>query len=300
MGGYEVLPPQPDINTLPAPRYYSSTSQHDCECEADRLLEPSPYVSRAHTPSQSQANLLRIHDYTPYRSRMSKEGSRSASPQRYDGSTKANSLRAESPARPDTNKTAVLESYEMRGKSRSPSPHPGSSGSDELKMVNEKNDSDEDVIEYPHGAKLAIISASLCLAVFLMALDNTIIATAIPKITDQFKSLDDVGWYASSYLLTTCALQLFFGKLYTFYSIKLVFLISIGIFEVGSAICGAAPSSVALIIGRAIAGVGSAGLFSGALVIIAYTVPMAKRPAYTGIIGAMASTSFPAIQRATS
>ena len=51
--------------------------------------------------------------------------------------------------------------------------------------------------EYPTGAKLGIIIASLCLSVFLMALDNTIIATAIPKITNHFKSLDDVGWYGS-------------------------------------------------------------------------------------------------------
>ena len=51
--------------------------------------------------------------------------------------------------------------------------------------------------EYPTGAKLGIIIASLCLSVFLMALDNTIIATAIPKITNHFQSLDDVGWYGS-------------------------------------------------------------------------------------------------------
>lgn len=52
--------------------------------------------------------------------------------------------------------------------------------------------------EYPTGAKLGIIIASLCLSVFLMALDNTIIATAIPKITDQFKALNDVGWFVTS------------------------------------------------------------------------------------------------------
>lgn len=66
-----------------------------------------------------------------------------------------------------------------------------------------------------------------------------------------------------------------------------MYLVSIFIFEVGSAVCGAAPSSAALIVGRAIAGVGSAGIFSGALVIIAYSVPMVKRPIYTGLIGAM-------------
>src|SRR5436305_240929 len=146
---------------------------------------------------------------------------------------------------------------------------------------------EQDLTDYPTGMKVAVIISALALAVFLMALDNTIIATAIPRITDRFKSLNDVGWYGSSYLLTTCALQLFFGKLYTFFKIKYVFLSAIFIFEVGSAVCGSAPNSKALIAGRAIAGVGAAGLFSGALVIIAYTVPLVKRPIYTGIIGAM-------------
>ena len=58
-------------------------------------------------------------------------------------------------------------------------------------------------------------------------------------------------------------------------------------FEVGSAICGAAPNSTALIIGRAIAGIGSAGLFSGALIILSHAAPLEKRPAYTGMIGGM-------------
>lgn len=145
----------------------------------------------------------------------------------------------------------------------------------------------EEEIEYPTGLKFGIITLALCLAVFLVALDNTIIATAIPKITDKFNSLPDVGWYGSSYLLTTCAFQLFFGRLFTFYSIKTVYIVSIIIFEVGSAICGAAPNSEALIVGRAIAGVGSAGIFSGSLIIIAYTVPLEKRPIYTGLVGAM-------------
>lgn len=66
-----------------------------------------------------------------------------------------------------------------------------------------------------------------------------------------------------------------------------MYLIALFIFEIGSAVCGAAPTSIALIIGRAVAGVGAAGVFSGALVIVAYTVPLVKRPIYTGIIGAM-------------
>jgi EmrB/QacA subfamily drug resistance transporter len=142
-------------------------------------------------------------------------------------------------------------------------------------------------VEYPTGVKLSLITLALCLSVFLMALDNTIIATAIPKITDQFHSLADVGWYGSAYLLTTASFQLLFGKFYTFFSIKYVYLTAIGIFELGSLICGIAPNSIALILGRAIAGLGSAGIFSGALIIVAYSVPLVKRPMYTGFIGAM-------------
>ena len=66
-----------------------------------------------------------------------------------------------------------------------------------------------------------------------------------------------------------------------------MYLAAIFVFEIGSVICGAAPNSVALIIGRAVAGVGSAGIFNGALVIIAYSVPLVKRPIYTGLVGAM-------------
>lgn len=68
---------------------------------------------------------------------------------------------------------------------------------------------------------------------------------------------------------------------------KWVFLAAFGVFEVGSVICGAAPNSVALIIGRAVAGLGAAGVFSGAMLIIAASVPLAKRPIYSGLIGGM-------------
>ncbi|EEP82982.1 conserved hypothetical protein [Uncinocarpus reesii 1704] len=139
---------------------------------------------------------------------------------------------------------------------------------------------DEAQPDYISGIPLLIIIVGLCLAVLLVALDNTIIATAIPRITDDFRALDDVGWYGSSYLLTTCSFQLIFGKIYTFFPVKWVFLTAIFVFEIGSVVCGAAPNSEALIIGRAVAGMGSAGIFSGALVIVAYTVPLEKRPIY--------------------
>jgi MFS family permease len=92
-----------------------------------------------------------------------------------------------------------------------------------------------------------------------------IINTAIPKITDDFNSVGDIGWYGAGYQLTTSAFQLLFGKIYSFYSTKITFLVTILLFELGSAISGAAPNSVAFIVGRAIAGIGGAGIASGAV-----------------------------------
>ncbi|KAL8953629.1 MAG: hypothetical protein Q9222_000515 [Ikaeria aurantiellina] len=129
--------------------------------------------------------------------------------------------------------------------------------------------------------------AGILLVFFLVALDRMIIGVAIPSITDDFNSLGDVGWYGSAYLLTSCAFMLLMGKVYTFANPKWVYLGSLVVFEIGSAICGAAPNSKAFIIGRAIAGLGNAGLFQGAVVIIVYIVPLHKRPQYMGFMGAM-------------
>lgn len=110
---------------------------------------------------------------------------------------------------------------------------------------------------------------------------------AIPRITDEFNSFGDVGWYGSAFLLTISAFQLLIGRIYTFYSPKWVFIVCIVIFEIGSAVCGAAPNSVALIVGRAIAGLGSAGIVSGAIILLVYAAPLHKRPFYQGFFGAV-------------
>lgn len=67
---------------------------------------------------------------------------------------------------------------------------------------------------------------------------QTIISTAIPKITDEFHSLEDIGWYGSAFFVTTAATQASWGRLYTFFPLKWTYLISIGFFELGSVVCG--------------------------------------------------------------
>jgi MFS family permease len=137
----------------------------------------------------------------------------------------------------------------------------------------------------PKSVKFWLTLGCNFLALFLVALDRTIVATAIPRITDEFNSLGDIGWYGSAYMLTTAASQLIFGRIYKFYDMKWTFLISIVVFEIGSAICGAAPNSAVFIAGRAIAGSASAGIFSGCMLIMIPMVPLHKRPMFQGMFG---------------
>lgn len=140
----------------------------------------------------------------------------------------------------------------------------------------------DDTDEHVTGLKLAVIVASVAMACFLMLVDTMVIGTAIPSITNQFNSLTDVGWYASAYQFGSAAPQPLTGKIYTHFHTKWTFLVFFGIFELGSVLCGAAVSSVMLIVGRAVAGLGAAGIINGALIIISSCAPLEKR---AGLIG---------------
>ncbi|KAJ5205552.1 hypothetical protein N7491_003820 [Penicillium cf. griseofulvum] len=142
----------------------------------------------------------------------------------------------------------------------------------------------ESDVQHVNKFKIALIIFALAMLMFLLGLDSTIVSTAIPRITDQFHAIGDVGWYASAYMLTFCALQLIWGKLYTFLSPKWTYLGALFIFELGSLICGVAPSSVVFITGRAIAGAGSGGGSAGSFLLVAHSVPQKYRPIMVGII----------------
>ncbi|TVY85231.1 Rubrofusarin-specific efflux pump aurT [Lachnellula suecica] len=146
---------------------------------------------------------------------------------------------------------------------------------------------DDDGKVYPPISKVLVVMLALYLSLFLVSLDRTIIATAVPAITDAFHSIDDIGWYASAYMMTGCAFQLLYGRIYSFYSPKWVFLSSVTIFEIGSLICGVAQNSPTFIVGRAVAGLGSAGIFSGSIVLTVHIIPLRKRPLYQSFMGAV-------------
>ncbi|KAH8928280.1 putative MFS toxin efflux pump [Atractiella rhizophila] len=140
--------------------------------------------------------------------------------------------------------------------------------------------------DFKVNSKFLITFIGLAAFTFLTALDQTIIAPAIPIISNEFKTISDVGWWISAYFMTSTSLQPFYGRLYSFFSLKWVFLSAIIIFEVGSLICAVSNDSKTFIVGRAIAGVGVAGGYIGCLTILAATVPVSKQATYTGLIGA--------------
>lgn len=107
----------------------------------------------------------------------------------------------------------------------------------------------------------------------------------VPLITTSTDEIT-IG-FASAYLLTTCAFILLLGRVYTFYSTKWTFLSCIGVFEIGSVICGAAPNSTAFILGRAISGLGASGIFSGGIIIMVQILPLEKRPVFQSLFGAV-------------
>ncbi|GKZ18239.1 hypothetical protein AbraIFM66951_000412 [Aspergillus brasiliensis] len=152
--------------------------------------------------------------------------------------------------------------------------------------------------QYPSGIKYYLAVATLSLAIFLVTLDSTIIATATPYISDDFHSLGDVGWYSSVYTMVICTTQLLFGKLLARYSIRWIYSIAMLFFLVGSAVCGAAPNSHSLIIGRAIAGVGCSGLLVAAFSLVPILAAPVQRPILMGLLSGsrgLASTFGPLI-----
>ncbi|KAK6504813.1 hypothetical protein TWF481_006751 [Arthrobotrys musiformis] len=139
--------------------------------------------------------------------------------------------------------------------------------------------------DYPQGMKRFVIVLALILAIFLASLDMTIVATAIPRITDEFHGLDKVSWYGSAFFMTNGGFQSSWGKAYKYFPLKTVFLSCIIVFEIGSLICAVAQNSTTLIVGRAVTGLGAAGIGTGAYTIIAFIAEPAKRAMYTGFVG---------------
>jgi EmrB/QacA subfamily drug resistance transporter len=136
----------------------------------------------------------------------------------------------------------------------------------------------------------------ILLALFLGAIDQTIVATALPRIVEDLNGLDRYAWVITAYLVASTVLVPVYGKLADMYSRKAIELAAIGVFLLGSFLCGLAgefgtlpllgDGMTQLIVFRAIQGLGGAGLMGMAFIIIADLFPPAERGKYQGLIGA--------------
>ncbi|ENH69279.1 Putative HC-toxin efflux carrier TOXA [Fusarium oxysporum f. sp. cubense race 1] len=123
-------------------------------------------------------------------------------------------------------------------------------------------------------------------------IDLTIVAVAVPSITDEFQTIADIGWYSAAYPQspsTTRTNLPSFGQIYTLFSIKAVFLIGIATFELGSLICTLAPSSAIFILGRAVSGLGRGAINGGLFKLLRQCFPLSKQAITNSFFGSIQS-----------
>ncbi|MFA6267766.1 MAG: MDR family MFS transporter [Pseudolabrys sp.] len=135
------------------------------------------------------------------------------------------------------------------------------------------------------------IVLGITLAMFLGALDQTIVATALPTIGRHFGNIEDIAWVVTAYLLTGTATTPLLGKLSDIYGRRVVLLCAIAIFVAGSIACALAPDMTSLIVARGFQGFGGGGLIALAQTIIADIVSPRERGRYQGYIGAVFALS---------
>jgi EmrB/QacA subfamily drug resistance transporter len=136
-------------------------------------------------------------------------------------------------------------------------------------------------------ASRRVVFGGLMLVMLLAALDQTIVATALPTIVGDLGGLSHISWVVTAYLLAQTAVTPLYGKLGDMYGRKVVLQVGLVIFLAGSALCGLSSSLTELIAFRALQGLGGGGLMVSAQAAIGDVVPPSERGRYTGLFGAV-------------
>jgi len=154
--------------------------------------------------------------------------------------------------------------------------------------------------DYLSHRQILVVMGGLMAGMFLAALDQSIVAVALPMITSELGGLDKLSWLVTAYLLTATAATPLWGKISDLRGRRPIFQAAIVVFLVGSLICGFAPEiadglSVSginvMIAGRAVQGLGAGGLISLALAVIGDVIPPRERGKYQGLFGAVFGVS---------
>ncbi|MSW85872.1 MAG: DHA2 family efflux MFS transporter permease subunit [Actinobacteria bacterium] len=150
--------------------------------------------------------------------------------------------------------------------------------------------------ELIHGGRLKLTMTALMLTMFLAALDQTIVSTALPRITSELNGLAQLSWVVTAYLLASTASTPIWGKISDLYGRKIMLQAAIVIFLLGSLLAGASQSMLMLVITRGIQGLGGGGLMVLVMAVIADIIPPRDRGKFTGLFGgvfAIASVAGP-------
>jgi EmrB/QacA subfamily drug resistance transporter len=150
---------------------------------------------------------------------------------------------------------------------------------------------DISTVEQPTGRALWTVFGALMLGMFLAALDQTIVSTALPTIVGELGGLDHLAWVVTAYLVASTASTPLYGKLGDMLGRKPVFQAAIVIFLAGSLLSGASTSLGELVLFRAVQGIGAGGLMVSAQAIIGDIIPPRERGRYMGIIGSVFAVS---------
>ncbi len=158
-------------------------------------------------------------------------------------------------------------------------------------VVSPTPDSDLDTPSYLTHQQIIVVMVGVMSGMFLAALDQSIVGTALPRIVSDLGGLSKLSWVVTAYLLTSTAVTPLWGKISDLYGRRLIFQLAITIFLVGSALSGLSQNMPQLIAFRALQGIGGGGLFSIALAIIGDVIPPRERGRYQGYFGAVFGVS---------
>ncbi|MFC8422698.1 DHA2 family efflux MFS transporter permease subunit [Streptomyces sp. NPDC057236] len=175
-----------------------------------------------------------------------------------------------------------------KGSNAGPAPGAGPPGRD----AGGRDAGGRDAGDREHVSGNVVVSiGALLLGLLLAALDQTIVATALPTIVSELGGLEHLSWVVTAYLLASTAATPLWGKLGDQYGRKRLFQTAIVIFLVGSALCGAAQDMPQLIAFRALQGLGGGGLIVLSMAIVGDLVPPRERGRYQGLFGAVFGTT---------
>jgi EmrB/QacA subfamily drug resistance transporter len=138
---------------------------------------------------------------------------------------------------------------------------------------------------YLSYAEARSVISGILLAMFLAALNQTIVATALPTIGRDLQDFENLSWTVTAYLLTSTVVASLYGKLSDIHGRRAMMLAAIAIFVVGSAVCALAPNMLTLVLGRGLQGLGGGGIMPLAQVIVGDVSPPRERGRYQAYIG---------------